>query len=75
MVFNSRDGCYDRIAPSLSEIAIRQIGCPTEIAKTLITSLTATQISMGFIQYSSKVKIIMRNGIIELLTGLIGVTG
>ena len=75
MLFNDADGCYDRIAPYLAEIAIRRIGCPPEIAKTLTTTLqkmkhfikTANGISQGYIQYSTKQTITIEEGIILLL--------
>lgn len=62
MLFNDADGCYDRIAPILGEIAIRRIGCLKEIAKTVTSILEmmkhhikkSTGVSTGYIQYSKE---------------------
>ena len=83
MLFNDADGCYDRIAPVLAEIAIRRLGCPSEIAKTVTNVLqnmrhyvkTSTGISKGYIKYGKKQEICVTDGIIIFLMGLIGGTG
>ena len=83
MLFNDADGCYDRIAPLLGEIAVRRIGCPPEIAKTVTETLkemkhfvkTSVGISPGYINYSTESKTIIEEGVIKCLNGIIGGSG
>ena len=83
MLFNDADGCYDRIAPVLGEIAVRRIGCPASIASTITKTLHQMRhhikismgISPGHIKFAETSEINIVDGVIMLLAGLIGGTG
>ena len=83
MLFNDAEGCYDRIAPLLAEIAVRKIGCPKEIAKTNSITLknmkhhikTAAGISKGYIKYNEEEKTVIVDGFITMIMGLVGGSG
>ena len=83
MLFNDADGCYDRIPPSLAEIALRRVGCPESIVRThTITQRnmkhhikTGTGVSEGYISFSPMIKMVMLSGIISSIFGPIGGVG
>ena len=83
VLYNDADGCFDRVPPTLAEIALRRIGCPASIAKTHTEVQqrmkhyvkTAVGISEGYIIYSKVMKMILKQGILLLITGLIGGIG
>ena len=83
VLYNDADGCFDRIPPKLAELALMRIGCPTKIAKTHTEIQrkmrhyvkTAFGVSEGYFQYSKELQMIMLNGLIMLITGLIGGVG
>ena len=83
MLFNDADGCYDRIAPVLGEIAVRRLGCPASIANTVTKTLHKMKhhikismgILLGYISFSKENKTVIENGMIMLLAGLIGGSG
>ena len=83
LLFNDADGCYDRIPPTLAEVALRRLWCPTSIAKVHTKAQrsmrhhvkTNTGVLEGYIKYNKTTKRKIKNGIIILLTGLIGGVG
>ena len=83
MLFNNAEGCYNRIAPLLAEIALHLLGCPKEIAKTNTVTLqnmkhyikTAAGICPGYIKYDKKEVTELVDGAIKFITGLVGGTG
>ena len=83
VLFNDADGCYDRIPPTLAEIALRRLGCPETITKAHTTAQrsmkhyikTSTGVSEGYIKFSRRSKRHIRNGVIMILSGLIGGVG
>ena len=83
ILFNDAAGCYDRIPHNLAEYSLRRAGCPREVTKMHTTVLqnmkhhirTAVGVSIGFIKYDKRVKKIIKNGAISVLTGMIGGVG
>ena len=83
VLFNDADGCYDRVPPTLAEVALRRLGYPKSITKahTIAQRLmkrhikTSTGVSEGHIKFSRFNKKKIRNGVILILTGLIGGVG
>ena len=83
MLFNNADGCFDRIPPSLAEIALKRIGCPGNIVRThTITQRkmkhhvkTGAGVSEGYIRFAEEIKLIILGGIVLTLLGPIGGVG
>ena len=83
VLFNDADGCYDRIPPNLAEISLVRLGCPKSIARAHTIAQrcmkhyikTATGVSEGYIKFDRVKKRKIRNGVILVLTGLIGGVG
>ena len=83
MIFNDADGCYDRIPPSLADIALRRLGCPKSVTQAHTAAQkgmrhhikTGSGVSPGYIKYSDMIKAIYTAGVIMLLTGPIGGVG
>ena len=83
ILFNDAIGCYDRIVPTLCELAMRARGCPKGIARchTLTQKgmkhrvRIATGVSDGIIQFSEKEKIITTNSTILKIEGKTGGIG
>ena len=83
ILFNNADGCFDRIPPTLAQMALQRIGCPDPIAKmhTILQQQmkhyvkTAMGISKGFIKFGKETQRIEGRGIILILLGLIGGIG
>ena len=83
IIFNDAIGCYDRIVPTLCELAMRARGCPRGIAQchTLTQkNMThririATGISDGLIRFSTTNKKIMNKGRVKCIQGRTGGIG
>ena len=83
VLFNDADGCYDRITPTLAEVNLIRLGCPQSIAKYHTTAQrcmkhyikTATGVSEGYTKFDRVKRKKIKNGVILLLTGLIGGVG
>ena len=83
VLFNDAAGCFDRVPPTLAEIALRRLGVPKSIASSHTKTQrsmkhyvkTVVGVSKGFIKFGLKEKKIMLNGIIMTLIGLIGGIG
>ena len=73
MIFNNVNRCYNRITPTLAEIALQRVGCPKSIAKThtIIQWLmhhyikTGTGVSTGFIKFSPTLQVMGGMGIMD----------
>ena len=82
-MFNDAIGCYDRIVPTLCEIAMIKKGCPRGIAKchTLTQKnmehkiRTAAGVSDGCIRFSEQQLQVKANGNIVFIQGLTGGIG
>ena len=67
MLFDDTDGCYNRIPPSLAEIALRRVGCPKNRANTHTKVQwqmkhfikTRVGVSKGFIKFAPIMKMII----------------
>ena len=83
VLFNDAAGCFDRIPPTLAEIALRRVGVPENATKAHTISQrsmrhfikTSVGVSKGYIKFGRCYKKIIRNGTIFLLMGLIGGVG
>ena len=83
LLFNDADGCYDRIPPTLTELALRRLGCPKSITKAHTRAQremkhhvrTSNEVSERYIKYGKSTKKIIKHGTIMVLTGLIGGVG
>jgi hypothetical protein len=83
ILFNDAIGCYDRIVPTLGEMAMRARGCPRGIAKChTITQKRmkhririATGISEGIIHFAEKEAVVKKDEKILVLKGKIGGIG
>ena len=83
ILFNDANGCYDRIVPTLCELAMRARGCPKSIAQchTLTQKgmkhriRIATGVSEGSIQFSETEQVITKGKNIIRLEGKTGGIG
>ena len=83
MLFYDADGCYDRIPPSLAEIALRRAGSPKEIANTHTKVQRQMKhhvkngvgVSKGFMMFAPIIGMIMLGACIQILQGPIGGVG
>ena len=83
IIFNDAIGCYDRIVPTLSELAMRARGCPKGIAQchTLTQKgmkhriRIATGVSEGIIKFAKEEKITMSGNKIICIQGKTGGIG
>ena len=70
LLFNDADGCYDRIPPTLAELALRRHGCPKSITKAHTRAQremkhhvrTSNGVSEGYIKYGKSTKKIIKHG-------------
>ena len=83
ILFNDAIGCYDRIVPTLCEMAMRARGCPKGIAKchTLTQKgmkhriRIATGVSEGLIRFSEKEATVKEDNKIKIIQGRTGGIG
>ena len=83
IIFNDAIGCYDRIVPTISELAMRARGCPKGIAQChTITQKRmkhririATGVSEGVIKFSENEEVVMDGRMIKSIQGKTGGIG
>ena len=83
IIFNDAIGCYDRIVPTISELAMRARGCPRGIAQChTITQKKmehririATGVSEGIIKFSETERTVMKGKSIVSIQGKTGGIG